>query len=51
MREAIRRRLSLDDLHYSNVLVGLRELGFALDAKKGLFNHPVTPEALSQLRR
>jgi 16S rRNA G966 N2-methylase RsmD len=51
VREAIRLRHPLDSLHYSDVLLGLRELGFTLDAKKGLLAEPLTAEALARLKR
>ncbi len=49
VREAIRLGHPLDSFHYSDVLLGLRELGFALDTKKGLFAKPLTAEVFAQL--
>lgn len=49
MREAIRRHQTLDDLHYTDVLLGLRRLGFSLDAKTGLLSQPVNARTLTQL--
>ncbi len=49
LREAIRRGQSLEGLHYSDVLLGLRNLGFSLDPKKGLFDRPVDASALASL--
>lgn len=47
VREAIRLGHRLDDFHYSDVLIGLRELGFAIDAKSGLLTAPLTAKALA----
>lgn len=49
LRQAIRLGQSLEGLHYSDVLLGLRTLGFSLDAKNGLFDRPVTASALAGL--
>jgi hypothetical protein len=46
VREAIRQGHSLDSLHYSDVLLGLRELGFSLDSKKGLLTRPLTADVI-----
>jgi 16S rRNA G966 N2-methylase RsmD len=51
VREAIRQGHSLDSFHYSDVLLGLRELGFSLDAKKGLLTKPLTADVVAQLAR
>jgi 16S rRNA G966 N2-methylase RsmD len=51
VREAIRLGHPLDSFHYSDVLLGLRELGISLDAKKGLLEKPLTVEVLAQLGR
>jgi len=47
LREAIRRGLSLEGLHYSDVLIGLRQRGFAIDPGKGLLSKPLSIEALA----
>jgi hypothetical protein len=49
VREAIRQGHALDSFHYSDVLVGLRELGISLDPKKGLLAKPLTAAVLAQL--
>lgn len=49
VREAIRQGHALDSFHYSDVLVGLRELGISLDPKKGLLAKPLTADVLAQL--
>ncbi len=46
LREAIEKKRSLDGLHYSDVLVGLRQAGARLDPKKGLLVAPIDPETL-----
>lgn len=51
VREAIRQGHALDAFHYSDVLIGLRELGIPLDAKKGLLAKPLTIDVLAQLGR
>ncbi len=51
VREAIRLGHRLDSFHYSDVLVGLRELGFAIDTKSGLLTNPLTAKALAHLGR
>lgn len=50
MREAIRRHQRLDDLHYTDVLLGLRQLGFAIDTRTGLLSRPITPKTISHAR-
>jgi hypothetical protein len=42
VREAIKRHLRVDSLHLSDVLIALRNTGYALDTKTGLLNHPAT---------
>lgn len=44
IREGIRRGLPLDDLHYSEVLVTLRRLGYKLNPKTGLLTEPFGAE-------
>jgi hypothetical protein len=51
LREAIRLGHRIDDLHYSDVLVGLRELGFAINAKNGLLASSFNPDAVARLGR
>lgn len=46
VREAIRRYQRVDHLHLSDVLVALRNEGYAVDGKTGLLNRPVTPRRL-----
>lgn len=48
LREAIRRRLSLEGIHYSDVLIALRNLGLGLDARTGLLNRPLTPSTFDE---
>ena len=43
VREAIHRGHDLDGLHYSDLLILLRNAGYKLDAKTGLFNRTVVP--------
>jgi 16S rRNA G966 N2-methylase RsmD len=50
VREAIRIGHPLDNFHYSDVLLGLRQLGISLDSKKGLLDKPLTAEILEQHR-
>jgi 16S rRNA G966 N2-methylase RsmD len=51
LREAIRLGHRIDDLHYSDVLVGLRELGFAINARNGLLASSFNPDAVARLGR
>ena len=51
VREVIRLGHALDRFHYSDVLMGLRELGFALDVKKGLLAEPLTADVFARLER
>ncbi|WP_044244779.1 DNA methyltransferase [Chondromyces apiculatus] len=51
VKEVIRQGHALDSFHYSDVLVGLRELGIALDPKKGLLAKPLTADALVKFER
>lgn len=46
VRETIRRGGALDQLHYSDVLLALRDLGFKLDPRKGLLDRPLTVATL-----
>jgi hypothetical protein len=36
LRDAIRRRQTVDDLHFADVLVALRNAGYGIDPKTGL---------------
>jgi len=47
VREAIDHGEALDGLHYSDLLIALRNAGFKLDPKKGLLDRPVTAAALA----
>jgi 16S rRNA G966 N2-methylase RsmD len=49
LREAIRLGHRVDDLHYSDVLVGLRGMGFAINAKNGLLAGSFEPEPLARI--
>ncbi len=47
VREAIRRGQLIDHLHFADVLIALRNSGYAIDAKSGLLDRPVAPSSLS----
>ena len=42
VKEAMRRRLPVDHLHLSDVLVALSAAGYSIDPKSGLLDRPVT---------
>jgi hypothetical protein len=49
LREAIRLGHRVDDLHYSDVLVGLRELGFEINTKNGLLAKSFEPATVARI--
>lgn len=48
VREAIRRRREVEDLHLSDVLIALRKAGYVIDPKSGLLGEPASLERLRE---
>ncbi|MFH0343449.1 MAG: hypothetical protein ACHBNF_15295 [Chromatiales bacterium] len=46
VREAIRRHQRVDHLHLGDVLIALRNAGYAIDSKTGLLSRPVSARRL-----
>ncbi|MDO8835756.1 MAG: hypothetical protein Q7V01_09165, partial [Vicinamibacterales bacterium] len=46
VREAIRRQETVEHLHLGDVLIALRNAGYAIDAKSGLLDKPVSANDL-----